>query len=130
MKKMRLTTLAKQLGMDYNKLIGLKGQKLSPHHFSGMGKYTWLTPEGVELLKLAVLAPLAVPDKLTAIVLSPARNPRWVYAKLTGKDGRVPVAIPRKLIADRMVGKIIPVEAITDATGQTTYRHEILSRIT
>lgn len=130
MKKMRLTTLAKQLGMDYNKLIGLKGQKLSAHHFTGMGKYTWLTPEGVEILTLAVQAPLAVPDKLTATVLYPARNPRWVYAQLKGRDGRVPVAIPRKLIAARMVGKVIPVDAITDGTGQTTYRHEILSRVT
>lgn len=130
MKKMRLTTLAKQLGMDYNKLIALKSQKLSPGHFNGLGKYTWLTPEGVELLKLAVAVPLAVPNKFMGLVLSPARNPRWVYAKLEGQDGRVPVAIPRKLIAERMVGKMIPVDAITDATGQTTYRHEILGRVT
>lgn len=128
MKKIRITSLAKELGMDYNKLIGLKGQKLTSQHFNGLGKYTWLTPEGAEILRLAVLAPLSVPNKFQALVLSPARNPRWVYAKLDGHEGRVPVAIPRKFIAQRMIGKKIPVDAITDASGQTTYRHEILAR--
>jgi len=71
-----------------------------------------------------------VPTKLTGQVLRPANNPRWVYVKLTGQEGRVPVAIPRKLIATRMVGKLINIDAITDATGATTYRHEVLARVT
>ena len=127
MKKMRLTTLAKELGMDVNHLVRLKGQKLSPSHYTGYGKNTWLTVEGAELLRLATEAPLAVPNKFQGMVLCAARNPRWVYAKLDGQEGRVPVAIPRKLIAIRMVGKKIPIDAITDASGQTTYRHEMLA---
>ena len=51
----------------------------------------------MELIKLSFEVPLAVPDKIRALVLMEARNPRWVYAKLEGHTGKVPVAIPRKL---------------------------------
>lgn len=127
MKKMRLTTLAKELGWDINQLVRLKGQKLSPDHYKGYGKNTWLTVEGAEILRLATEAPLAVPNKFTGIVLCVARNPRWVYAKLDGREGRVAVAMPRRLIPRLMVGKKIPIDAITDASGETTYRHEMLA---
>jgi len=126
MKKTRITTLAKALKMDIHALIKLRMQKLSPEHFTGFGKNTWLFPEGVALLKLAIEAPLAVPNRLGAMVIRDANNPRWVYAKLDGVDGKVPVAIPMKL-RGRLAGKHIEVEAITDATGGTTYRHAILS---
>jgi hypothetical protein len=79
----------------------------------------------VELIKLSFDVPLAVPDKIRALVLMEARNPRWVYAKLEGHQGKVPVAIPRKL-RGKLLGKRINVDAITDASGGTTYRHEML----
>jgi len=126
MKKMKITTLAKELKMDIHALVALKSKKLASAHFTGLGKNTWLTPEGAELLRLAVLAPLAVPNRLGAMVIRDANNPRWVYAKLDGAEGKVPVAIPMKL-RGRLAGKHIEVEAITDATGETTYRHAILS---
>lgn len=127
MKKMRIGTLAKELGIDVNKLIKLKMDKLTQDQYKGFGKNTWLSMEGAETLRLAVEAPLAVPDKLFGTVLVPARNPRWVYAKLEGKEGRVPVAIPRKFKAEMLIGKRIPIDSITDASGGTTYRHEILA---
>jgi hypothetical protein len=62
---------------------------------------------------------------LQAVVISQARNPQWVFAKIDNLDGKYAVAIPRKL-SGKLEGKRINVEAITDDTG-TTYRHEFLS---
>ncbi len=77
-------------------------------------------------MRLAVVAPLAVPNRLGAMVIRDANNPRWVYAKLDGQDGKVPVAIPMRL-RGRLAGKHIEIDAITDASGGTTYRHALLS---
>jgi hypothetical protein len=107
-------------------LVKLKREKLSPGQYTGYGKNTWLTVDGAETLRLAVDAPLAVPTKLRGIVIRDAQNPRWVYVKLEGVDGKVPVAIPRRL-RGMLAGKNISIDAITDAQGGTTYRHEILA---
>lgn len=126
MKRTRIKTLAKALKMDIHDLVKLKMEKLSPQHFQGHGANTWLTDEGANLLRLAVVAPLAVPNRLTAFVIRDANNPRWVYAKIDGQEGKVPVAIPMRL-RGMLAGKRIEIEAITDASGGTTYRHALLS---
>lgn len=70
----------------------------------------------------------AEPDKprfMQATVISQARNPQWVFASIHGMEGKVVVAIPRRL-TNKLAGKHINVEAITDENG-TSYRHEFLS---
>ena len=128
MKKLRLTTLAKELGIDVNQLVKLKGQKLSPENYTGFGKNTWLTVEGAEILRIAVEAPLACPNKFEGVVIGPCRNSRWVYVKIDGKEGRTPVQIDRRWHAQTMVGKRIRIDAITDAQGGTTYCDERRTR--
>jgi hypothetical protein len=56
------------------------------------------------------------------VVLHPARNPDWVMVKLEHKDGKIPVKIGRKY-RGKLIGKRIVIDAITDASGSTTYRH-------
>jgi hypothetical protein len=126
MSKVKIIALADELGKTVNELLKIKSSKLTEGlHYSGYGKNTYLTEEAVELIRLSFDVPLAVPDKIRALVLMEARNPRWVYAKLEGHTGKVPVAIPRKL-RGKLLGKRINVDAITDASGGTTYRHEML----
>ena len=125
MKKIKITTVAEELKIDINELIKLKTDKLKPEMYSGYGKNTLITEQGIEVIKLSLAIPLAVPNRIEAIVLREAKNPRWIYAKLTGSNIKVPVAIPRKL-RGKLVGKRIYVDAITDASNATTYRHELL----
>lgn len=126
MSKIKIITLADEMGKTVNELLKIKSAKLTQHlHYSGYGKNTYFTEEAAELIKLSIEVPLAVPNKFKALVLMEARNPRWVYAKLEGYEGKVPVAIPRKL-RGKLVGKNINVDAITDSAGGTTYRHEML----
>lgn len=119
--RVNIKQLAEELSEPVERLLSLKNEKLKPEHYVGNGKNTWLNQEGAELLRLAVAAPLAVPTRLKALVLKSAPNPRWVYASIAGVPNKHPVAIPAKL-RDRLVGKHIEVEAITDANG-TTYRY-------
>jgi len=55
-------------------------------------------------------------------VLKQAQNPQWVYCCAPERDmGKIPVIIPRRL-KDKLVGKLIEVEAISDELG-TSYRY-------
>jgi hypothetical protein len=56
-------------------------------------------------------------------VVKQCPNPNWVWALINGT--KTPVAIPSKL-RGKLIGKTIPVHAITDASG-TTYRHADLT---
>ena len=123
MKKIKITELAAELDMDVDKLIKLKMEKLGPQHFKGYGKNTWLTHEGANLLRIANIAPLAVPNKLWGTVLNTCRNPAWLSVKIDGIEGRQPVRIPRRKVG-LLIGKRILIDAITDANGGTTYQHE------
>ena len=55
-----------------------------------------------------------------ATCISQAPNPQWIYCKVNGKDGKIPVVIPKRL-SGKLVGKRVHVEAISDEAG-TSYR--------
>lgn len=118
--KIKITDLAEQLGTSVNELILLK-EKLTPEQWTGRGKNTWFTEEAADILRLALDIPEIVPDRMQGVVLYQARNPNYVFVKLNGKDGKVPVCIPRRL-RDMLTGKRINVEAIIDERG-TSYRY-------
>lgn len=123
--KKRITEMAREMGMEVNDLIKMRNERLKPSHWTGTGGNTYFTDEGQELLRLAKDNPMLVPPILRGFVIHEARNPSWVFAKIDGRDGKVPVAIPRRL-RGKLVGKQIGIEAIEDATG-ITYRHESLA---
>lgn len=82
--------------------------------------------EDVVAIVEPVIVPIVEEPKQTNIfaakVLKQANNPQWVYCVAVGQDiGRIHVAIPRRL-TDKLVGKNIQVEAISDITG-TSYRY-------
>ena len=118
--KIKITELAEKLGTGVNDLLSLK-EKLTEEQWSGRGKNTWFTEEAAEVLRVALDIPEIVPNKARGIVLYSARNPNYVYVKLNGKEGKVPVCIPRRM-RDKLDGKSINVELITDDTG-TSYRY-------
>jgi len=124
--KKRITVLAEELGVDFETLFKLRNSRLKAEHWTGTGKNTYLTEQGQDLLRLAIEVPLAVPEILRASVIHEAKNPRWVYARIIGRDGKFPVAIPRKL-RGTLLGKNIPIQEIKDANGGVTYRHESLA---
>lgn len=123
--KTKLTELAKKLKIDWTEAERLRDAKLDPEDWTGKGKNTWLTPEGATKIELAVDVPPVVPDRFDGIVIGEAHNPNIVWCVFPHKPTRTPVFIPRRLRGSLM-GKKIPVHAITDSKG-TTYRHAALT---
>lgn len=113
--------LAAEYGVTVDKLLETIYDKLPPEGYVGKGKNTWVNPDQLEVLKLALEAPLVVPSRLTGRVVKLANNPRWVYCVIEGMENRHPVMVPSRL-RDRILGKTIEIEAISDATG-TSYRY-------
>ena len=123
--KLKLTELAERLGIPFKEALRLKQEKLAASELTGIGTNTMVTEKGAEEIELAVAVPLAVPTQHEGVVLREAPNPNYVYAKLNGIEGAWPVVIPRRL-RGKLLGKRIPIHAITDANG-TTYRHANLT---
>ncbi len=128
MSKTKCTELAERLGYGPKEMLERVKSLLKPEHYRG-GKsaaFTWVTQDGIDLLMQAEDAPLTVAKRYNAYGLHNAANPRWMFCKLDGVEGKHPVALPRKL-QGKLVGKRFMVEAIEDNTG-ITYRHELLGR--
>lgn len=119
--------LSDELNITKFQLAKLRDEKLSPNdHYSEEGR-KFFTDEGAEKIRLAVAVPLAVPKRVKMRVIRRAPNPHWVYALPEGGGSVVPVAV-RPRDCDRLIGKPIFADLITDANGGTTYRHEVLGR--
>lgn len=113
--------LAQLHGTTVEKLLETIYDKLPPEGYVGKGKNTWVNPEQLETLKLALEAPLVIPTRLKGRVIKLAVNPRWVYCVIEGLENKHPVMVPSRL-RDRILGKSIEIEAITDDRG-TSYRY-------
>jgi hypothetical protein len=128
MKKTKCTALAAELGVEPKELLLRANAILTKDQMTG-GKsphFTFFTEDGCDTLRQHDAAPMTVAKRYNAFGLHAAQNPRWVFAKISGIEGKHPVAIPVKL-QGKLVGKPFCVEAIEDING-VTFRHEALSR--
>jgi hypothetical protein len=112
--KRRLTDLAEDYGLPWNKLGELVFKHCDESMVTGTGKSTWLNDAGQRVLESIV----PVPTRLRGRVLKPAPNPRYVFAYIAEQQRKVAVQLPRNLNPARMVGKIILIESVTE--GETT----------
>ncbi len=119
--------LSDELNITKFQLAKLRDQKLLPNEYYSEEGRKFFTDEGAEKIRLAVAVPLAVPKRVRMRVIRRAPNPHWVYALPEGGGSVVPVAV-RPRDCDRLIGKPIFADLITDANGGTTYRHEVLGR--
>jgi hypothetical protein len=123
--KTKLSELAKKLKIDWAEAERLRDTKLEPEEWTGKGKNTWLNEEGAAKIELSVAVPPVVPDRFEGTVIAAAYNPSVVWCVFPHIPTKTPVFIPRRLHGN-LIGKKIPVHAITDAKG-TTYRHASLT---
>ena len=99
--KIRLSEIARQGHYVWDELLALAKEKLSDDMITGVGKNTWISEEGQDILADAVDIPEATP---------------------THYKGEVIKVAPNKKLAHKLVGKIILIEAIKDVSG-TSYRY-------
>ena len=118
--------LCTELGITKFQLAKLRDERLAEGEYVTVEGRKFFTEEGAEKLRLAVAVPEAVPKRLQMRVIRRAPNPHWVYCLMEKDKGLVPVAV-RPRDCDKLIGKPIYVDVITDKNG-TTYRHEVLGR--
>ena len=119
--KIRLSEIARQGHYVWDELLALAKEKLSDDMITGVGKNTWISEEGQDILSEAVDVPEATPIHYKGQVIKVAPNKKYVYAYIRENRMKVPVLVPKKL-AHKLVGKIILIEAIKDVSG-TSYRY-------
>ena len=119
--KIRLSELARQGHYEWDALLALAKEKLSEDMVTGVGKNTWISEEGQEILAEALDVPEATPAHYRGQVIKVAPNKKYVYAYIREAEMKVPVLVPKKL-AKKLVGKTILIEAIQDVSG-TSYRY-------
>jgi hypothetical protein len=120
--KERLTTLMKRYGTNYSfeESLQIAKEKLEKSMMTGSKKNTWINAEGADILRTALHVPEIVPKHWKGQVIRFAPNKSYVYCKLEGLDGVVPVVVPRRF-RDHMLGKRINIEEIND--GNPSYRY-------
>ena len=120
--KERLTTLMKKYGTNYSfeESLQIAKEKLEKSMMTGSKKNTWINAEGADILRTALHVPEIVPNHWKGQVIRFAPNKSYVYCKLEGLDGVVPVIVPRRF-REHMLGKRINIEEIND--GNPSYRY-------
>ena len=127
MAKPRLRQIANEFDVNIKDAITIAEDKLSKEMITGKGGNTWITEEGVDILRDALVIPEIVPKHIKVKILKecPNRCYNWGHSKEIGK--KVPVLIPRRFWG-HLIGKTLTVECISDDKGQS-YRYVHQKRI-
>jgi len=78
--KIRLSEIARQGHYVWDELLALAKEKLSDDMITGVGKNTWISEEGQDILADAVDIPEATPTHYKGQVIKVAPNKKYVYA--------------------------------------------------
>ena len=119
---MKLTELANELGKSFEEVMAVRMEKVK-NGWTGVGKNTWLNEKAQADIRLAFEVPLAVSTKVWVKGVRQPGNPRWLYCRIDGVDGLVPVLVPNNKAGGRLLGKKFIAESITDASNSVTYRY-------
>lgn len=76
-------------------------QKMNPEHYSGVGRRTWFTEEGVAAIKKEFGLGDDKEGTIRALVIGTCPNKQWLFIKPNGENRRAAMRIPR-----RMIGKL------------------------
>lgn len=93
--KVLITELANEIMVSVNDLMVYQ-QTMNPDHYTGVGKRTWFSIEGVKVIKDHFCGPHVDATTLQGVVIGQCPNPRFVYATVAGQEGKVTVKIPNR----------------------------------
>lgn len=121
MAKVRISEIALNYSRDVSEIDALVEVLLDDSMVTGRGKGKWIDERGQIILSRELEVREASMNIRKMQVLSQARNSRYVYAYDREEEKRVPVLLPRQL-QGKCLNKNIPVEIITDGSGNKSYR--------
>lgn len=117
--KVLITELSNEICVSINEIMVFQ-QTMSPELYTGVGKRTWFTLEGVNAIKSYFTGPHFESTVETGVVLGQCKNPRFLYVKIPSVDGKVAVKIPARLVG-KLDKKRIGVEKLVHG-AETSYQ--------
>jgi hypothetical protein len=117
--KTLITDLSNEFCISVNDLMVFQ-QTMPTKTYTGVGKRTWFTEEGVELVRKHFTGPHCESSLIVGQVIGQCKNPRMVYATIPNQEGKVIVKIPARLVG-KLDKKRINIEKIVHAT-ETLYQ--------
>lgn len=93
--KVLITELANEIMVSVNDLMVYQ-QSMNPDLYTGVGKRTWFTLEGVKTIKEHFSGPHVEASTLQGVVIGQCPNRWFVYATIAGQEGKVTVKIPKR----------------------------------
>lgn len=124
-RKVASWTLAKQLGKPAAEIVEVGERVTEPEERAGRDVRVWYAAAAADRIRQALRDPLTVARRYQAVGIHVARNPKWMFCSIEGQHGKLPVAIPRRLVG-RLERKRFTVERIEDING-VTWRHAALA---
>ncbi|MBT8448060.1 MAG: hypothetical protein KJO69_00105 [Gammaproteobacteria bacterium] len=118
MAKKRLSSLAKEYNIPYEKAEELAEKYLGEDMITGSKHLKWISEEGQLILDDIIPMPILQRGK----VLKPCPNPNFVFVKHQQRMMRVAVKIPRRMIG-KLVGKTIYFEERRDDNSYEVKYH-------
>ena len=120
--KVLITELANEICVSINELMVFQ-QTMNKEHYTGVGKRTWFTLEGVEAIRKHFTGPHVSGKMMRGVVLGQCPNKNFVFAKVDGKEGKVFVRIPKRLVGKVLDRRNILIEELTHegADSKPTY---------
>ena len=108
--KTLITDVSNEFCISINDLMVFQ-QTMPPETYTGVGKRTWFTEEGVNLIRHHFTGPHCESSLIIGQVIGKCPNPRFVYATIPNHEGKVFVKIPTRLIG-KLDKKRIGIEKI------------------
>jgi hypothetical protein len=122
MAKRRLTELAEEYGITFEKAKDIAFKNFDEEMISGTGKNTWIDEKGQAILD--DLVPIDIIYRGRVLKLAP--NQRFVIAYVKELTAKIPVRVPLKY-RNNLVNKVIHIQA--DNTSNTPKYHWIPTKI-
>ncbi len=129
MPKLRLTKIAKESEVEFDKALEIAQQELPKGSLTGKGRNTWVAQEAQEVLIELLEVPELHTKKYRGGVVRLAPNPSYVYAYINDLKKTIPCIVPRRF-QKQMLGKKIDIEQIQDKKGSTFryVKHKIYAK--
>jgi len=110
MPKRRLTDIAKDYNISFERAKDIAFNKLDESAFSGKGRNTWVTEMGQAMLDDNIPLEIARPKVYRGRVRNIAPNPRYAFVYIKEKACCIPASIPRKLKGKIRAHQVLHVE--------------------
>jgi len=106
MPKIKLTEIADDLGISFDKAVEISSFWLEEDMITGRGRNTWISEKGQEIMDSYLPVNMVYRGKILAV----CNNARFSYVYIKEMLKKVPIKMPRRLQGKSAIGKYVYIE--------------------